>query len=80
MYFRIDLEHFSILIGQGVKELSKKLVIVKGTDRLSVAANINATTLINALIRSTLCCKQTIEEHKLSSEAFDWLLGEIEAR
>ena len=63
-----------------MQELSKKLVIVKGTDHLSVAANTNATTLINALIRSTLCCKQTIEEHKLSSEAFDWLLGEIEAR
>merc|ERR1719383_389669 len=64
----------------GVREMLKRCVVVPGEDRLSLQANDNATTLINALIRSTLCCKQTIEEHKLSSEAFDWLLGEIEAR
>ena len=30
--------------------------------------------------RSTLCTKMVAESHKLSEEAFDWLLGEIESR
>lgn len=64
----------------GVKELSKKFMIVKGEDRLSRAANINATLLMNILVRSTLCAKRVIEEFHLSSEAFEWILGEIESR
>ena len=64
----------------GVRDLTKKFVIVKGEDFLSKQANANATLLINALVRSTLCSKKVIEEFRLSSEAFEWLLGEIEAR
>jgi RNA polymerase Rpb1, domain 6 len=64
----------------GVRELSKKFMIVKGEDRLSRQANINATLLMNILVRSMLCAKRVIEELHLTSEAFDWLLGEIEAR
>ena len=64
----------------GVDELSKKLVVVKGEDRLSVQAQENATLLFNILLRSTLCSKRVAEEHKLSSQAFEWLLGEIESR
>ena len=30
--------------------------------------------------RSTLCTKMIAETHKLSEEAFDWILGEIESR
>ena len=65
---------------EGVRDLSKKLLIVKGEDELSKQAQINATLLFNALLRSTLCSKKVSEEHKLSSEAFEWLLGEIETR
>lgn len=35
---------------------------------------------MNALVRSTLCTRKVLEEHRLSGEAFEWLLGEIEAR
>ena len=60
--------------------MSKKFVIVKGEDHLSIQANDNATLLMNILVRSTLCAKKVIEEYRLSAEAFEWLLGEIEAR
>ena len=64
----------------GVRELSKKLVIVEGDDVLSVQAQSNATLLFNAHLRSVLCSKRMAGEHKLSTEAFEWLLGEIETR
>ena len=35
---------------------------------------------MKCLIRSTLCAKRVAEEYRLSSEAFEWLLGEIETR
>jgi DNA-directed RNA polymerase II subunit RPB1 len=35
---------------------------------------------MNILIRSVLCSKQMATHHKLNSEAFDWLIGEIESR
>ena len=63
-----------------MKELEKKLLVIKGEDAISKVAQYNATLLFNCLLRSTLCAKRVIEEFRLSSEAFDWLLGEIEAR
>jgi len=65
---------------QGVRDLLEKCIIVVGEDKLSVQANRNATLLFQCLIRSTLCTKKLAEEHRLSSEAFEWLIGEIETR
>ena len=53
---------------------------MKGDDFLSKEAQRNATLLFMCLLRSTLCSKRVIEEFRLSTVAFDWLLGEIEAR
>lgn len=64
----------------GVKELLDKCVIVAGEDQLSKQANTNATLLFQALVRSTLCTKLVSEKYRLSSEAFEWLIGEIEHR
>ncbi len=64
----------------GVKALLKKCVIVRGDDKLSKQANENATTLFQCLVRSMLCTKLVSEQHRLSEEAFDWLLGEIEMK
>jgi len=58
----------------------KKCIIVNGEDRLSTQANENATLLFRCLVRSTLCTKRVAEEFRLSSEAFEWLIGEIETR
>ncbi|XP_032684491.1 DNA-directed RNA polymerase II subunit RPB1 [Odontomachus brunneus] len=65
---------------QGVKDLLDKCIIVAGDDRLSKQANENATLLFRCLVRSTLCTKCVSEEFRLSGEAFEWLIGEIETR
>ncbi|CAJ0932779.1 unnamed protein product, partial [Mesorhabditis belari] len=65
---------------EGVRELSKKLIIVSGDDRISQQAQYNATLLMNILLRSTLCSKQMAEKYRLNQEGFEWLLGEIEHR
>lgn len=57
-----------------------KCVIVAGQDELSKKANKNATLLFQCLVRSTLCTKLVSENFRLSSEAFEWLVGEIENR
>ena len=74
------ITHLFFIPFLGVEELSKKLVVVKGTDHLSVKAQHNATLLFSILLRSTFCSKRMAEEHKLSLEAFEWVLGEIETR
>lgn len=63
-----------------VRDLCKKLMIVVGDDPISIQANANATILMKALIRSTLCTKRVAEEHCLTSEAFEWVIGEIETK
>ncbi|PAV61603.1 hypothetical protein WR25_03126 isoform F [Diploscapter pachys] len=69
-----------IRVIDGVRELSRKLIIVSGEDRISKQAQYNATLLMNILLRSTLCSKKMGMAYKLDSEAFEWLLGEVEQR
>jgi DNA-directed RNA polymerase II subunit RPB1 len=73
-----DLSPIKVI--QGVKDLLSKCVIVAGNDRLSKQANENATLLFQCLIRATLCSKYVAEEYRLNTEAFEWLIGEIETR
>ncbi|KAK2717573.1 hypothetical protein QYM36_006380 [Artemia franciscana] len=65
---------------QGVRDLLKNCVIVNGEDKLSKQANENATLLFQCLVRSTLCTKRLADEYRLNTEAFEWLIGEIETR
>ncbi|KAK6617038.1 hypothetical protein RUM43_014824 [Polyplax serrata] len=65
---------------EGVRDLLQKCVIVAGEDHLSKQANENATLLFQCLVRSTLCTKCVSEDMRLSTEAFEWLIGEIETR
>jgi len=69
-----------LLYHTGVTDLCKRLVTVPGGDPLSVKANYNSTILMKCLVRSTLCAKRVTEEFRLSSEAFEWIIGEIETR
>ncbi|XP_052784228.1 DNA-directed RNA polymerase II subunit RPB1-like [Mya arenaria] len=82
--FKIDKRKVTdihpIKIIEDVKQLCRRLTVVPGEDRLSVLANQNATILMKVLIRSTFCSKRVIEEFRLSNEAFDWLIGEIETK
>ena len=65
---------------EDVRELSSRLIIVKGDDHLSKVAQQNATLLFNILLRSVLCSKKMSEEHRLNTEAFEWIIGEIETK
>jgi len=63
-----------------VRDLLTKLTVVKGTDRLSIEAQYNATYNFFSLLRSQLASKRVLGEHRLTPQAFDWLLGEVENR
>lgn len=71
----VDLNPIKVI--EGVEKLLKKCIIVAGADRLSVQANDNATLLFRCMVRSTLCTRRVAEEFRLSTEAFDWLIGEV---
>ena len=53
---------------------------MEGEDEISKQAQRNATLLFNILLRSWLCSRRMADEHKLSEEAFEWVLGEIESK
>ena len=63
-----------------MRDLLTKLTVVKGTDRLSIEAQYNATYNFFSLLRSQLASKRVLGEHRLTPQAFDWLLGEVENR
>eukprot|EP00842_Homolaphlyctis_polyrhiza_P004411 jgi/Hompol1/4971/HPOL_004068-RA len=73
-----DLHPFYVI--EKVRDLLQNLVVVRGADELSLEAQYNATLLFRILLRSTLASRRVIEEYGLSSQAFDWLVGEIDAR
>ncbi|WVO13428.1 hypothetical protein L204_101043 [Cryptococcus depauperatus] len=58
--------------------LSERLIVVRGDDNISKAAQHNATLVFNILLRSHLAVRRVLEEYHLNKEAFDWVIGEIE--
>ena len=64
----------------GLRHLTIFFFKFQGEDKLSKQANENATTLFQCHVRSMLCTKMVTEGHRLSEEAFEWLLGEIESK
>lgn len=54
--------------------------MVDGPDALSKEAQRNATLLFFSHLRATFASKRVLKEYKLTSEAFDWILGEVETR
>ena len=62
---------------EDVKKLVKQLIVVKGEDHLSLAAQYNATLLFCVMLRSTLCSARVANEFRLSEQAFDWIIGEV---
>ncbi|KAG2501690.1 hypothetical protein HYH03_000192 [Edaphochlamys debaryana] len=63
-----------------VQDLCKRLVVVVGSDGLSVEAQRNATIMFHSMVRMHLASKRVLSDYKLNQKAFDWLLGEIETR
>jgi DNA-directed RNA polymerase II subunit RPB1 len=60
--------------------LTDSLRVVEGDDVFSRRAIDNATRLFKVLLRSTLASKRVIKEWRLNTEAFDWVLGEVQTR
>ena len=77
---RVPCDLHPMEVVQGVRELAERLRIVEGEDAISKQANENALLLFKCLLRSTLCSRRVAEEHRLTREAFEWVLGEIEAK
>jgi DNA-directed RNA polymerase II subunit RPB1 len=63
-----------------VRDLVKRLIVVRGSDPLSIEAQENATRLYMCHLRSRLCFRRLVLEGNLNKVAFDWVLGEIELR
>ncbi|KAI8838898.1 hypothetical protein BC829DRAFT_426127 [Chytridium lagenaria] len=82
--FKIDrrrpVELHPAFVIDHTKQMLDKLVVVRGTDPLSLKAQQDATLLFQILIRSTFATKRVIDEYKLSPQAFLWVLGEIDKR
>ncbi|KAL0249847.1 hypothetical protein I308_103149 [Cryptococcus tetragattii IND107] len=58
--------------------LAERLLVVRGDDKLSRAAQKNATLVFNMLLRSHLATRRVLEEYHLNRVAFDWVIGEVE--
>ncbi|KAI8338189.1 hypothetical protein BC941DRAFT_424817 [Chlamydoabsidia padenii] len=67
-------------IVDSISSLADRLVVVRGSDKISAETQRNATLLFQMLLRSTFAVKRVVEEFHLSSQAFEWVLGEIESR
>jgi len=80
--FRLDMKTPTDLspmtVVEDVRELVKRLIVVKGDHPLFKDAQANATILMSALVRSNLSSKKVMTQHKLTEEAFKWIIGEIE--
>ena len=62
-----------------ITDLLPRLVVVRGDDPISREAQKNATWLFRILVRSTLCVTSVLR-HRLTTQAFKWLVGEVERR
>lgn len=69
-----------IEIVRNVQDLIKRLVIVRGGDRISQEAQQNATLLFQCQLRQKLASRRVLEEYHLNREAFEWILGEVESQ
>ena len=60
--------------------LLKCSVIVRGDDRLSAEAQDNATLNFRMHLRAMFASRHVLEKFHLNLEAFEWVLGEVEAK
>lgn len=63
-----------------VRQLLDRMVIVRGDDPISREAQVNATLLFKAQLRSRLAYKRVALQMRLNKNAFTHILGELESR
>lgn len=80
--FRVDSRKPSDLspveIVLGVRETLERLVVVRGGDRISREAQVNATLLLKIHLRAYLASKNVIEFLRLDRRSFEYVLAEVE--
>jgi DNA-directed RNA polymerase II subunit RPB1 len=75
---RSDLHPSDVI--PAVQQLLERMVIVRGDDPISQEAQLNATLLIKAQLRSRLAYKRVAVQNRLNKLAFSHVLGELESR
>jgi DNA-directed RNA polymerase II subunit RPB1 len=82
--FKVDDNHRSDLhpaeVIPQVQQLLERMMVVRGDDELSQEAQLNATLLIKAQLRSRLAFKRIALQLRLNKLAFAHVLGELESR
>ncbi|KAI0757559.1 beta and beta-prime subunits of DNA dependent RNA-polymerase [Daedaleopsis nitida] len=73
-----DLEPAYIV--NAVRDLCNRLVVVRGEGALSKESQENATLLFRIHLRATFAARRVLEKYHLNREAFEWVLGEVEAK
>ncbi|TFK28353.1 RNA polymerase II large subunit [Coprinopsis marcescibilis] len=73
-----DLDPMYII--DSVHELGQRLIIVRGDDPLSREAQDNATMMFRMHLRSTFAARKVLEQYRLTKEAFEWVIGEVETK
>ncbi|CAL9735755.1 DNA-directed RNA polymerase II subunit RPB1 [Monosporozyma servazzii] len=82
--FRIDHSKPSDLtirdIVEGVKDLQTRLLVLRGKSEIIQRAQDDAVTLFCCLVRSRLAARRVLKEYKLTKEAFQWVINNIESQ
>lgn len=73
-----DLEPTYIV--DSVRNLTERLIVVRGDDPLTHEAQNNATMLFRTHLRATFATRRVLERYHLTKEAFEWVLGEVESK
>ena len=63
-----------------VRKLLDDLVVVRGSDNISKEAQDNATLLFKAQLRSRLAFKRLVNDYRLSTVAFNHVIGNVKDR
>ncbi|KAF3167652.1 DNA-directed RNA polymerase II subunit rpb1 [Orbilia oligospora] len=75
---RSDLEPVETI--HKIKQLLDELVVIRGSDPISIEAQYNATLLFRSHLQARLAFKRLVLEYRLTKVALDWVIGEIKAR
>ncbi|KAH9949477.1 beta and beta-prime subunits of DNA dependent RNA-polymerase [Amylocystis lapponica] len=73
-----DLEPTYII--DSVRDLANRLIVVRGDNSFSKEAQSNATMMFRMHLRATFASRRVLEKYHLNREAFEWVLGEIDAK
>jgi len=65
---------------QKIRQVLDSLVVIRGEDELSLEAQDSATYLFKCHLRSRLAFKPLVQEERMSKEALDYVLGELQDR